>query len=110
MIRIGKSLAPQANLSTGMTSSVLLSALGKLLEVATATKHSFSPTILCSQISPELLSGFLHPVLNQGMRPARRKKDYLTCITQNKNPASAGTSKEAGQRQTEAAESNSSSY
>lgn len=81
MIKIGKSIAPQANTPTGMASSVLLSALGKQRELqrtAPATDNSFLLPTLTSQVSPELLSVVSHPELNQGMDSARRKKTQPT--------------------------------
>lgn len=48
MIKIGKSIAPQANIPTGVTSSVLLSASGKqqkLQRMAPATDTHFHPLL-----------------------------------------------------------------
>lgn len=74
MIRIG--IAPQANTPTGTTSSGLLSALEKqqkLQKKAPATDTHSCP-LLCSLKFHKNSSVVLHPTLNQGMDPARRKK------------------------------------
>lgn len=127
---IGKSIAPQANIPTGMTSSVLLSALWKLQKTAPATDIHFHPLfypLKFCQNSPlwSYVMNWIKEWTQLREKKERKKEKHKSNIfhrvsslthittpgnTQNKNHTSPGTSKGAGHRQKEAAESNSSSY